>query len=77
MRNRRTSKPGSMRGAYYIYSMPKRAPSMLLTIIRVGPNTYITGVSRACDEAMAVPLSVSRASLDPILCYFFFFFGYY
>ena len=32
--------------------MPTRAPSMLLDIMRVGPNTYM-GVSRAGDEAMA------------------------
>ena len=46
--------------------MPARAPSMLLDTIRVGSNTYI-GVSRACDEAMAAPSSVSRAFLDPFL----------
>ena len=39
---------------------------MLLDTIRVGPNTYM-GVSRACDEAMAAPSSVTRASLDPFL----------
>ena len=43
-----------------------RAPSMLLDTIRVGPNTYM-GVSRACDEAMAAPSSVTRAFLDPFL----------
>ena len=46
--------------------MPTRAPSMLLDTIRVGSNTYM-GVSRACDEAMAAPSSVSRALLDPFL----------
>ena len=46
--------------------MPARAPSMLLDTIRVGPNTHM-GVSRACDEAMAAPSSVSRALLDPSL----------
>ena len=46
--------------------MPARAPSMLLDTIRIGPNTYM-GVSRACDEAMAAPSSVSRALLDPFL----------
>ena len=46
--------------------MPTRAPSMLLDTIRVGPNTYM-GVSRACDEAMAAPSSVTRALLDPFL----------
>ena len=46
--------------------IPARAPSMLLDTIRVGPNTYM-GVSRACDEAMAAPSSVSRALLDPFL----------
>ena len=39
---------------------------MLLGTIRVGPNTYMR-VSRACDEAMAAPLSVSRAFLEPFL----------
>ena len=39
---------------------------MLLNTIRVGPNTYM-GVSRACDEAMVVPSSVSRALLEPFL----------
>ena len=39
---------------------------MLLDTIRVGPNTYM-GVSRACDGAMAAPLSVSRALIDPFL----------
>ena len=43
-----------------------RAPSMLLDTIRIGPNTYMV-VSRACDEAMAAPSSVSRALLDPFL----------
>ena len=46
--------------------MPARAPSMLLDTIIVGSNTYM-GVSRACDEAMAAPLSVSRALLGPFL----------
>ena len=46
--------------------MPARAPSILLDTIRVGPNTYM-GVSRACDEAMAAPSSVSRALLEPFL----------
>ena len=46
--------------------MPARAPSMLLDTKIVGLNTYM-GVSRACDEAMAVPSSVSRALLDPCL----------
>ena len=46
--------------------MPARATNMLLDPIRVGPNTCM-GVSRACDEAMAVPSSVSRAFLDPFL----------
>ena len=46
--------------------MPTRATSMLLDTIRVGHNTCM-GVSRACDEAMAVPSSVSRALLDPFL----------
>ena len=46
--------------------MPARAPSMLLDTIRVGPNTYM-GVSRACNEAMVAPSSVSRAFLDPFL----------
>ena len=46
--------------------IPARAPSMLLDTIRVGPNTYM-GVSRACDEAMAAPSSVSRALPDPFL----------
>ena len=46
--------------------MPARAPSLLLDTIRVGPNTYM-GVSRAFDEAMAAPSSVSRALLDPFL----------
>jgi hypothetical protein len=39
--------------------MLAHAPSMLLDTIRVGPNTYM-GVSRACDEAMAAPSSVSQ-----------------
>ena len=39
---------------------------MLLDTIRVGPNTYMR-VSRACDEAMAAPSSVSRALLEPFL----------
>ena len=43
-----------------------RATSMLLDTIRVGANTYM-GVSRACEEAMAAPSSVSRALLDPFL----------
>ena len=46
--------------------MPARAPSMLLDTIRVGYNTYM-GDSRACDEAMAAPSSVTRAFLDPFL----------
>ena len=46
--------------------MPTRAPSMLLYTIIIGPNTYM-GVSRACDEAMAAPSSVSRALLNPFL----------
>ena len=46
--------------------MPTRAPSMLLDTIRVGPNLY-TGVSRACDEAMAASSSVARALFDPFL----------
>jgi len=46
--------------------MPARAPSMLLDTIRVGSNTYM-GVSRAYDEAMAAPSSVTRALLDPFL----------
>ena len=46
--------------------MPARAPSMLLDTIRVGSNTYM-GVSRAYDEAMAAPSSVSRALLNPFL----------
>ena len=46
--------------------MPTRAPSMLLDTIIVGPNTYM-GVSRAYDEAMAAPSSVSRALLNPFL----------
>ena len=46
--------------------MPARATSMLLDTIRVGPNTCM-GVSRAYDEAMAPPSSVSRAFLDPFL----------
>jgi hypothetical protein len=46
--------------------IPARAPSMLLDTIRVGPNTYM-GVSRAYDEAMAAPSSVSRALLEPFL----------
>ena len=46
--------------------MPARATSMLLDTIRVGPNTYM-GVSRACDEAMAAPLSVPRALLGSFL----------
>ena len=46
--------------------IPARAPSMLLDTIRVGSNTYM-GVSRACDEAMAAPSSVSRALLEPFL----------
>ena len=60
-----------MKGRSYVTDislagMPARAPSMLLDTIRVGPNTYM-GVSRACDEAMAAPSSVSRALLDPFL----------
>ena len=47
-------------------SIPARAPSMLLDTITVGPNTYM-GVSRACDEAITVPSSVSRALRDPFL----------
>ena len=39
---------------------------MLLDTIRVGPNTYMR-VSRACDEAMAAPLSVARVFLEPFL----------
>ena len=39
---------------------------MLLETIIVGLNTYM-GVSRAYDEAMAAPSSVSRALLDPFL----------
>ena len=39
---------------------------MLLNTIRVGSNTYM-GISRAYDEAMAAPSSVSRAFLDPFL----------
>ena len=39
---------------------------MLLETIRVGPNAYMR-VSRACDEAMDAPSSVSRALLDPFL----------
>ena len=46
--------------------IPARKPSMLLDTISVGPNTYM-GVSRACDEAMTAPSSVSRALLDPFL----------
>ena len=46
--------------------VPARAPSMHLDTIRVGPNTFL-GVSRACDEAMAAPLSISRALLGPFL----------
>ena len=46
--------------------MPARAPSMLLDTIRVGSNTYM-GVSRAYDEAMAAPSSVSRVLLDTFL----------
>ena len=46
--------------------MRARTPSMLLDPIRVGPNTCKV-VSRACDEAMAAPSSVSRALLDPFL----------
>ena len=46
--------------------MPAHAPSMLLDTIRIGPNTYMV-VSRACDEAMAAPSSVSRALLDQFL----------
>ena len=46
--------------------IPARTPSMYLDTIRVGPNTYM-GVSRACDEAIAAPSSVSRAFLDPFL----------
>ena len=46
--------------------MPARAPSMLLDTIRVGPNTHM-GVSRACDEAMAVSSSATRAFLEPFL----------
>ena len=60
-----------MKGRAYVTDIslagiPARAPSMLLDTIRVGPNTYM-GVSRACDEAMAAPSSVSRALLDPFL----------
>ena len=39
---------------------------MLLDTIILGPNTYM-GVSRAYDEAMAAPSSVTRALLDPFL----------
>ena len=46
--------------------VPAHAPSMLLDTIRVGPNTCM-GVSRACDEAMAAPSSVSQALLDTFL----------
>ena len=46
--------------------MPTRAPSMLLDTIIVGLSTYM-GVSRACDEAMGAPLSVSRVLLNPFL----------
>jgi hypothetical protein len=46
--------------------MPTRSPSMLLYTIIIGPNTYM-GVSRACDEALAAPSSVSRALLNPFL----------
>jgi hypothetical protein len=49
--------------------MPTRAPSMLLDTMRVGPNTYM-GVSRACDQAMAAPSSVSR----PVSARRYFFF---
>jgi hypothetical protein len=45
---------------------PARAPGMLLVTIRVGPNTCM-GISRACHEAMAAPLSVFRALLDLFL----------
>ena len=60
-----------MKGRSYVTDIslagiPARAPSMLLDTIRVGPNTYM-GVSRACDEAMAAPSSVSRALLEPFL----------
>ena len=60
-----------MRGRSYetdisLARMPARAPTMLLGTIRVGFNTYM-GVSRACDEAMAAPSSVARASLDLFL----------
>jgi hypothetical protein len=45
-------------------------PSMLLDTIRVrvGPNTYM-GVSRACNEAMAAPSTVTRPSPDLFLRY--------
>ena len=51
-----------MKGRSYVTGIslagiPARAPSMLLDTIIVGPNTYM-GVSRACDEAMAIPSSV-------------------
>ena len=60
-----------MKGRSYVTGislagMPARAPSMLLDTIIFGPNTYMR-VSRACDEAMAAPSSVSRAFLDPFL----------
>ena len=60
-----------MKGRSYVTDislagMPARAPSMLLDTIRVGSNTYM-GVSRAYDEAMAAPSSVTRALLDPFL----------
>ena len=48
--------------------MPARILSMLLDTIKVGPNTYM-GVSRACDEAMAAPSTVTRPSPDPFLRY--------
>ena len=51
---------------YSLAGLPARTPSMLLDTIRVGPNTYM-GVSRACDEAMAAPSSVSRELVDPFL----------
>ena len=62
---------GLMRPRAYVIDrslvgMPARAPSMLLDTIIVGSNTYM-GVSRACDEAMAAPSSVSRALLEPFL----------
>ena len=60
-----------MKGRSYVTDIslagiPARAPSMLFDTIRVGPDTYM-GVSRACDDAMAAPSSVSRALLDPFL----------